>query len=149
MTEPKDTSVSLPAGSYEYDALAPALDKAVKIEDEGKRRDAITSALDKGSAGEVTSRPAPNAIPGMVPVDVLNQQGGTETVQIFAPPTGKPEVVADPLEPEEIESANADAIKETVADARKSGEVASEPEVEPMAPAAKPAGPDAAPAPTK
>ncbi len=62
--------VSLPAGSYDAEALSKDLDEAAKAKNDGKREDLVAAALEKHN--EIGTEPATDLQPGYKRVAVEN-----------------------------------------------------------------------------
>lgn len=131
--------VSIPAGSFDTEALASGLDAAAKLP-EDKRAGAIEDAIDSAREGDGTEVRDPALVPGHTFVDVQTPHG-QERRQVYVPPVGQEKPAPEQPDAEALEKANVASVKTQVAEARKEGDVAPVPASEPLA------GPAAAPAP--
>lgn len=123
--------VSLPAGSYDTEKLADSLAAAAKAKPEDQEG-LVSKAIEDARAGGGTEVRDPSLMPGHAMVDVTTPHG-TERRQVFVPPAGDRKPDPEPLTAEQLEKKNVAGIKSQVAEAKREGEVAPEPEAEPLA----------------
>lgn len=88
MSDHNTSPVSLPAGSYDYDALKSATDKAAKGAAKSYEEN-VAEALDKSATNDF--KPVdPRDTPGYVYKDVTREDlGVTETIQVYSPKLGE------------------------------------------------------------
>lgn len=112
MSDLNSSAVSLPAGSYDYDALKRGLDKAAK--GSAKNYEPTVGTALEESAATVYVTTEPSAEPGYVLKDFERADLGiTETIQVYDPKVAEklaeegPEVALIPTTPQPAEAAPA------------------------------------------
>jgi len=112
MSDPNPSPVSLPAGSYDYDALKRGLDKAAK--GAAKNYESSVDNAIKESAAIVYETKDPSAELGYVLRDFERSDLGiTETIQVYDPKAAEkiaeegPEVALIPTTPQPADAAPA------------------------------------------
>lgn len=84
MSDINSTPVTLPAGSYDYDALKAGLDKAAKGA-AGKYEENVAKATDEARV-DTFEKVDPRSTPGYVLKEVKNEDLGiTESIQVYDP----------------------------------------------------------------